>query len=115
MNENQYLKEYSTFTKEEINEEIAKQEGIIKEQTAIWEKTGLAGPIVMAVFGLIFSVVLIGIPLAVIGIMKIVEKAKTRNRANLAIYHARDRISVLNSLKGSAKSKSEAIEVEVVK
>jgi hypothetical protein len=119
MNESLYREEYSGMSLEALKAEREKQQKIEADQTAIWETTDLTSPIVMTAFGLIFIWLLpLSIPLLVIGIPRIVNNAKLRNRCNMAIYHARDRIAVLDILiRNKEKDQAGAAgatEVEVV-
>ncbi len=117
MGKEQYLEEYDFLSLEQLEEEKAKQEQIIQEQTEIWKTTSLAGAITMTFFGIVFCWIIVGIPLLVIGIKSIVNKSRTRNRANIAIWHAKDRVSVLDSLilkKKKETGAEKAIEPEVI-
>lgn len=119
MNEARYREEYSGMSLEALKAEREKQKKIEAEQTEIWKTTDLTSSITMTAFGLVFIWFLpLSIPLLVIGIPAIVNKAKLRNRCNMAIYHARDRIGVLDILirkKEQDRSGADsAVEVEVV-
>lgn len=113
MNESKYRAEYSNLSDSELQSEKAKQQNIIEVETNNWRQTSLGGPIVMAVFGLFFCWVLIGIPLLVLGIYYIVTRAKERNRCNQAIYQARDRIAVIDLILQERGSIYTAPEAEV--
>ena len=110
----QVKEEYRFLAYDELLIEKDKQQKIIEDQTKAWETTNLALPIVGVIFGFIFSVVLIGIPLVVFSIISIVDKSKLRNKANIAINRARARIEIIDSLLGKAKHAGDPIEVEVV-
>ena len=110
----QVLEEYRFLSYDALQEEKAKQEKIIEEQTALWETTNLALPIVGALFGFILSFVLIGVPLLIFSVLTIVNKSKARNHANIAIHRAEARIEIINSLSNKARSAGDPVEVEVV-
>ena len=111
---NQVLEEYRLLPLLSLAEEKRKQEAIIAEETAIWKSTNLALPVIGLIFGIIFSIVLIGIPLLVLSIQAIVIKSRTRGRANIAINKAKIRVEILDSLIAKAKRGEDPIEVEVV-
>ena len=119
MFENRYREQYSGMTVEQLEAERLKQEKIIEEKTEIWKTTDLVEPIIWVAIGLTFFWLLpLSIPLLVIFIPRIVNKAVLRNQCNQAIYHARDRIGVLDELLEKKRAykagKEEAVEVEVV-
>ena len=93
-----YEEEYSSFSYQDLYHEKGRLENEVEKQTEIWQKTNLGGSIALVIFGLVFLVVLIGIPLLVLGIRGIVVRSRDRNRANIAIWHARDRLEVIEGL-----------------
>lgn len=93
-----YEEEYSSFSYQDLYREKGRLENEIEKQTEIWRKTALGGSIAMTIFGLIFLVLIIGIPFFALGIRGIVMRSRDRNRANIAIWHARDRLEVIEGL-----------------
>ena len=118
MRNDDYKYLYHGLSIESLNEEKNKLESTVRDQTAIWQQTNLAGSILLIVFGGILSVIIVGIPLLVVGIMGLVDKIKIRFRANRAINEANERIRFIDDLIRSKeemkKGEEESIEAEIV-
>ncbi len=113
-----YKEYYRGLTIDTLKEEKQKQESTIKNQTFIAKSISLAPSIALIVFGAIFSIVIIGIPFLVVGILGLQGKIRARYQCNKAISEAKARLEAIEECIAEKdkfeSAKQNAIEAEIV-
>lgn len=84
----------------------------IEKQKSIHAETSFVLPITFIVVGGVFSFVLIGIPLLVLGIISLKSAIRYRYRSNHAISVAKTKIDIIEETRKRRAAKTEAVEVE---
>lgn len=108
--------EYEAMSLEQLENERTVQEGKKAAAFETHEKacSKMTGSIVMTAFGLVFLILLpVSIPLLVIGIPKVVDSSKTRNRSNHEYNEASWRLNLIARLLAERKNVSNAGPEEV--
>lgn len=108
--------EYEAMSLQELENERTLQESKKSSAFDQHEKAckKMTGSIVMTAFGLVFFILLpVSIPLLVIGIPKVVDSSKTRNRSNHEYNEAVWRLNLIAQLKAQNKYASAAGAEEV--